>query len=209
MRALLKHLLAKHPVVAAIAVAVRWLTWLAIGHPAAIFVAIATITIGVPLFLAVPLALAIDIPLTTRMVDPPALNRSWRWAQAARFRRAWPSATAALVRGGARTTVLSTNHYSSPGGYRPMLEAPPLSFFPRFNSVGEATWVVRPTATLPYLRLRTETFRIGARFDSVSIVRILPYESATWDENDTRARLVVSFQPSSGSPSGSNHPSVY
>lgn len=149
MRALIRTLLARYPFLAAGLVFVRWLLWLAVGHPVAVATTVTGTIAGAPLRIVIPVALTLDLTLLliadqadgTRPAEALTL-----WARAARFRRRWPTAMAGSAAAGQRdvSIVFAHNYYSVPDGFRPILDCPRLSLLPRPRNGHTITWTIRP-----------------------------------------------------------------
>lgn len=214
MRALIRAYSAGHPVVTAVMLAVRWVLWLASGHPLAVLVVLAALLVGAPPIAGLVLAALIESAvLNVGRFRPSGPARFvWVWSQAMAFRRRWPSAYAeAYVQPEFdRAAVFPGNYYSAPDGLRPVLVSPRLRLLPTSVRPSSVIWRARPWSAQDFRDTDAQVRRL-ARADD----RVLRAELARQDrgqrlqQHRRRWDLEVVFaEPSQDPDSGSSATNV-
>lgn len=146
MRTALQALLADRPRLVVVGVALRWLVWLAIGHPAMVLVAAFALARGFGLLASFAIATLAEFGFSAWGMSQ--LTRGAKamclWQQIARFRRRFPAAFAKAHRDPRLLALAVGNIYSAPGGLRPVLSAPGLGVMPRAFGYETVGWTLLP-----------------------------------------------------------------
>lgn len=198
MRAVVRAVLAEHPVVAFVLVVVRWLIWTLIGHPVLALISVVAITARPPMLwsmLAVAAVIDAAVTMILRYGNGTTLRPLWIWHEASRFRRDWPARYAefAVRPGRDVSVVLPGNFYSAPHGFRPSLAAPRLSRLPRSISLTTAAWSIRSHGGQTFEELEEQIHRLPMADDHVLSAHL---ERVVGPGN--RLQLVVIFAAEDG-----------
>ncbi len=174
MRSVAQSLFARHPTAAGVGVGIRWLVWLVAGHPFGLVVLLLAVDAGLWWRHAWLLGAAAELALGLwGYAGPTKGARSIHlWGQLCRFRRRWPAQFSRAYRPHRRPSVVSENHYSVPGGLRPVLAAPRLSVMPRAFDHRTIGWGILPTADHDLGELVVAVERLGSSDDRIGSIRV-------------------------------------
>ena len=178
MRSVAQSLLARHPVFAGVGVGCRWVLWLAAGHPFGLIVIGLAVIAGLPWWYRALVWVGTEVALglwgfaglTT------GAQSLYLWGHLCRFRRRWPGEFARAYRSDRWPPVVVDNHYSVPGGLRPMLAAPRLSIMPRALDHQTIGWRMLPLADHDLVELAAAVGRVGGADDRIGSIdlRVIP-----------------------------------
>ncbi len=197
MRTALQAILADRPRWVAGGVALRWLVWLAVGHPIWLITAIFGWARGFGLLGGLVLATIVESVLTAWAAQglTPGADTFYMWQQASRFRRRFPATFAKAYRDPRLLALAVGNIYSAPGGLRPVLSAPQLSLIPTGFGPKTVGWVLTAREQHEPKELAAAMHRIAQADSKLAWVRIQP-------TRQPGMALIVSFAPPTAERSG-------
>ncbi len=197
MRTALQAILADRPRLVAVGVALRWLAWLAVGHPIWLITTVFGWARGFSLLGGLALATIVEIVLTAWAAQglTPGADTFYMWQQASRFRRRFPATFAKAYRDPRLLALAVGNIYSAPGGLRPVLSAPQLSLLPTGFAPKTVGWVLTAREQHEPSELVAAMNRIAQADSRLAWLRVQPTRQGG-------LALIASFAPPTAGRSG-------
>lgn len=196
MRTVFQAILADRPRLVAVGVGLRWLAWLAVGHPFFVLAAVFGLARGFGLVESLGLAAIVEVALTLWGVQ--GLTRGadavYLWHQVCRFRRRFPATFAKAYQDPRLLALAAGNIYSAPGGLRSVLSTPRLSVVPRAFGYKTVGWVLSPREQHQPNELAAAMERIARSDSRLAGLRVQPTRRGL--------ALIATFAPPSRGRSG-------
>ena len=215
MRAVIRALLSRYPLLAVAVVTARWVAMTLIGFPIAAIVGVGGFSLGLPAPVALVPAVLAELVATGLALAGAGgvIARYVGWRRACRFRCRWPTLSAEIGASAFRnvSVVLAEGaNYSGPDGFRPILAAPQLSLMPISLSEDRACWTLRPTGRGSFQELADQVALLPLIDDRIAQATLTrqPHRLSRWllwivFNNYTDGRGGSSFEPTViDSPSG-------